>query len=603
MNIVTLDFETYYDDEYSLKRMTTEEYVRDPRFEVLGVGLRGVAFGAPYHYWYTRAEFRSMLDDKRLDFSKDAILAHHAQFDGLILSHHYGIRPAAWLDTLSMARLLLGNHLSVGLDALARHFDLAGKTIDYRAFKGKHWHELNAAEQKMLADGCLHDVELTWALFQRLAKTFPVEEYQVVDFTIRMFTEPRLVGNVDMLAKVWMDEEKRKRDLLDTLGVSPDDLQSADRFANLLRQEGIEPEMKDGKNGPIYAFAKTDDFMKDLTDDDGIAGDLARARLGIRSTIDQSRAERLGWMARRGRLPVYLRYCGAHTTRWSGGDNVNWQNLRRGGALRRAVEAPEGHALIVYDLKSIEFILLNVLAGQWDIVEQFRDGVDIYVIRASEFYGEPVDPSDKPRRGLGKQIELSCGYGAGAGSIQATAKKGTYGPSIILTDAQALRARDVYRSTHPRVVERWGEAGRLIARIASDFDTPTEWGCLTVRGKRVYLPNGAPIIYDTLEYDSEWQAWRYRTRQGWKKIYGAALVAETTQALARVIASQAVLRIIARTGERPAWMTHDDVVFVVKLDKSSEIDAIVQEELQRPPVWLPALPVKVEGGVSERYEK
>lgn len=603
MNIITLDFETFFDDEYSLKKMTTEAYVRDKRFEVHGCGVR---YSDGTQKWIDGHDFPARLPD----LSDYILLAHHAHFDGLILSHHFGIRPAAWLDTLSMARMLLGNHLPASLEALAKHFNLAPKNVPYNLFKGKHWHELSAETQALVADGCLHDVNLTWTIFNRLAAAFPAEEYRIVDMTVRMFTEPVLQGDVELLARVWMDEERRKEGLLARLGVDEDALQSSDRFADLLRGEGIEPERKPGKNGPIYAFAKTDDFMKELAEDDGIPGDLARARLGVRSTIDQTRAERLGWMARRGALPVYLRFCGAHTLRWSGGDSVNWHNLRRGSDLRTAVGAPEGYLLIVYDLKSIEFILLNTLAGQWDIVEKFKAGVDIYVENASAFYGEPVSPEDKPRRGLGKQIELSCGYGAGADSIKATAKKGQYGPPLLLTDEESLRARDVYRNSHPAVDRYWRSGGRIISRIASDFAEPLAWGPLTIRNKRVFLPNGAPIIYDTLEYhtpegeDDPWpEGWRYKTRQGWKKIYGAALVAETTQALARVLLSQALLRIQDRAGLRPAWLTHDDAVFVVPVDKSDELAEIVREELERPPVWLPALPVKVEGGVSERYEK
>lgn len=598
MNIVTLDFETYFDQDYSLSKMTTEEYIRDPRFEVLGMGVRFVNGDKK---WFSDPD--EFLHHFREEPNSNAFLCHHAQFDGLILSHHFGVRPAAWLDTLSMARLVVGNHLSVSLASLADHFDLKAKNVPYNLFKGKHWHEIDEATQRQVADGCLHDVDLTWQIFNLLARDFPVEEYRVVDMTVRMFTEPKLVGDIHTLGAVWMAEEKRKKDLLAELAVTAADLQSADRFAELLRAEGVEPPTKDGKNGPIYAFAKTDDFMKELADEDSTAGDLARARLGVRSTIDQTRAERLGWMARRGALPVYLRYSGAHTTRWSGGDNLNWQNFRRGGGIRKAVRAPDGYKLITFDLSQVEARLLNALAGQWDVVKQFADGIDIYVIRASEFYGRTITRDDKPERGLGKQIELSCGYGAGDESIRATAKKGSYGPPVILPLAEARRAKELYRSTHPKVVDRWKEGGRMLSRIASGFDQPTEWGPLTVLGKRVYLPNGAWLNYDTLEFSTEWDSWRYMTRKGWKKIYGAALVAETTQALARVIASQAMLRLQAM-GYWLAWSTHDDMVIIVESDGKEEYHAdVIHREIEKSPAWLPELPLKVEGGVSERYEK
>ena len=34
MDILTLDFETYYDREYSLRKMPTPNYILDPRFEL-----------------------------------------------------------------------------------------------------------------------------------------------------------------------------------------------------------------------------------------------------------------------------------------------------------------------------------------------------------------------------------------------------------------------------------------------------------------------------------------------------------------------------------------------------------------------------------------
>ncbi len=165
MNIITLDFETYFDDEYTLKKMTTEAYIRDPRFEVHGVGVR---WGNGKPEWIEQNE----LGDQGLKIAleRSAVLCHHAQFDGLILSHHYGIKPAFWLDTLSMARLLIGNHMSVSLGSLAKHYGLAEKNVPYDDFKGKHWNELDPTVQRSLADGCLHDVELTWQIFGKLMR-------------------------------------------------------------------------------------------------------------------------------------------------------------------------------------------------------------------------------------------------------------------------------------------------------------------------------------------------------------------------------------------------------------------------------------------------
>ena len=227
-------------------------------------------------------------------------------FDGLILSHHYGIKPRFIYDTLSMARLQLGNHLSVGLESLARHYGLQGKSVPYEKFRGKRAADIGPVLMRELGDGCLHDVELTWDIFCRLAVNFPPSEYATIDLAVRAFTEPKLLGNTSELGEIWKAEKKRKAEILGDLQLTSEDLNSNDRFADILRGYGIEPESKEGKNGPIFAFAKTDPFMQELLEheDDDIRL-LAEARVENKSNGELARSARLGWMATRG--PVCLR--------------------------------------------------------------------------------------------------------------------------------------------------------------------------------------------------------------------------------------------------------------------------------------------------------
>jgi DNA polymerase len=323
MRIITLDFETRFDQEYSLSKLSTESYCRDSRFQTIGCAIKWQHNIEPR--WYPYRELPHIFANE--DWSDIGVIAHHANFDGLILNHHYKVRPKMLFCTLSMARLLLGNHLSVALASLAKHFNLSPKNVPYSLFIGKGWDDLSADVQQQVADGACHDVALTWDLFNILLKDFPLEELEVVDITMRMFTDPLLRADTGLLAQIWEREAAQKEARIAALGVTSEDLQSADKFTALLEAEGVEIEFKDGKNGPIPAFAKTDDFMRGLLEDDNdrVRG-LAEARLGVKSTLMQTRAETIGWMACRrsgrtdGTLPVYLRYCGSHTTRWSGGD-------------------------------------------------------------------------------------------------------------------------------------------------------------------------------------------------------------------------------------------------------------------------------------------
>lgn len=597
MNILTLDAESYYDSDFTLKKLTIESYVRNPRFEVHGWGIR---WPDGTRQWFTHEEAKKIF--AAIDWSRVTALAHHAHFDGLVLSHVYGVKPKLWLDTLSMARLVLGTAQSLSLESLAEHYGLAPKSVPYNLFKGKHWGELTTSEQEQLAEGCLWDCSLTHSIFLELAKEFPISELLVVDATIRCFTEGCLEGDLEILGKVWTDESRRKGLLLSELGLSERDLQSSATFAELLRAEGVEPAVKPSPRHPertVFAFAKTDDFMRELAEDESRAGDLARARLGVKSTIVQTRAERIGDAATRGPLCIYLAPYAAHTLRWGGGDKSNYHNLPRVGMLRQAIKVPKGYKMAKVDASQIECRLLNTLAGQTDVVEMFRNNEDIYIKRASELYQREITKADKAERGTGKQVELSGGYGCGAATFVATAKKGAYGPPVTLTLEQGLQLRDLYRSTHPAVVNYWGLAGRMLARIGGG--APMWWGPMEIKNKRIYLPNGTWLNFDSLEYDQETANWRYKTRQGWQKIWGSSLVAETTQALARVLTAGVIAR-ARENGLRVVWTTHDDVVVLVKDDQWAQptLDWL-KAEMVRVPDWLPDLPLAVEGELTERY--
>jgi DNA polymerase family A len=622
LNPWVLDVECFFDDEFTLKKLTTEAYCRDPRFEFL---LLGVITPQGEKFWVPGPQIGDWLQS--IDWSKQSVLCHHAQFDLLALNHHFKMKPGVIYDSLSMARLSLGVHLSVGLDNLAKHFGLAGKVVPYNEFRGKRFSDLDRDLLGRLGAGCLHDCALTLDIFHRLRARFPADEYQTIDTTVRMFTEPVLDADIDLLGEIWLEEEARRVGLLATLGTTAKSIGSNDMFICLLEEQGVEIEYKEGKNGPIPAFAKTDHFMEELLEDDNPRVQaLAAARLGIKSTIDQTRAERFGYMATRGRCPVYLRYCGAHTTRWSGGDGVNWQNLRRGGKLRKAIKAPPGCVLVVVDSSQIECRILNEFAGQDDVIERFRTGADPYIGIASQAYGRPITKEDKAERGTGKQLELSCGYGAGAATIQKTARLGVYGPPVQIDINTAERWKHIYRDTHLRVVQLWKEAELALARMLNfvDFD----WGPLQVRceetgtelrpgyelaigRRRISLPGCAELIYDSLEWynptadDPSWlePGWRVKTRRGFPtKMYGAKLVENVVQYMARMVVSQAANRIV-KYNIKIATTCHDELVGVVPLDMGQQAYEIMSTEMCRAPEWMPDLPLGAEGGVSERYEK
>ena len=276
--------------------------------------------------------------------------------------------------------------------------------------------------------------------------------------------------------------------------------------------------------------------------------------------------------------------------------------------------APEGFLLAPVDLSQIECRLLNYLAGQEDVIENFRGHKDPYVGLASQFYGRPITKADAPERGTGKQGELSCGYMCGAPKFQATAKLGIYGPPVYLHLDEAKRFVNLYRDTHPFVTEYWKTAGRMLARIGGG--DPLEWGPMLIKDKRIYGPGGTMLIFDTLEYhypsDEEKEKlpqfnhdgfWRHRTRNGWTGIYSGKLVENVVQWLARIVMSQAMLRIKA-LHYRTVNTTHDELLILIPKDGREQHHLeVCMNEMKRTPDWLPGIPLDCEGSLGERYSK
>ncbi|HEX8838280.1 MAG TPA: hypothetical protein VF748_15160, partial [Candidatus Acidoferrum sp.] len=257
MKIVTVDFETYFDDDYTLKKLTTEEYIRDPRFEALGCAV----YDPPNSNWFLPDQMKELCEawrSQQRNGIKITVLAHHAHFDGLILNEHFDFRPDLWLDTLSMGRVVFDSGLRLGLDDIAQRLDLRPKSVPYDAFKGQHWRDLDVAVQNAVADGALHDCNLTREAagimlsggHPAVPYAFPASELPVIDLTIRMFTEPTLVGDLDSLGEAWVAEQRAVKDLFarlsDVFGqpVTPALLRKDDHFAVLLDELGVEPALK-----------------------------------------------------------------------------------------------------------------------------------------------------------------------------------------------------------------------------------------------------------------------------------------------------------------------------------------------------------------------
>lgn len=304
--VVTVDFETYYDTHYTLKKLSTSEYVRDERFKIQMVGVK---IGTKPTQVLIEAQARKVLG--RINWSTHTLLCHNTMFDGFVLKEHFGIVPSFYYDTLSMARALHSNEIGAGLDEVAKYYGGEGK-LDGLLEQTKGVLEWTPQIFDLIKPYCAQDVDETFRIFQAMHDKFPADELEVIDLTMRMFCDPVLLIDTDRLTAEYQRELNEREQLFmrviepqryDIGGDRHDPallktvlktrseraLQGQERlmliakrllgnnefFADLLRAEGIEPPVKvskawikkapeerndDDKYG--YAFAKDDeDFV------------------------------------------------------------------------------------------------------------------------------------------------------------------------------------------------------------------------------------------------------------------------------------------------------------------------------------------------------
>ena len=407
LNIITLDFETYYDRAFSLSKLTTEEYVRSDMFETIGVAIKENDNEA---IWFsgTHDEISNFL--YKFDWCHSFALAHNAMFDSAILSWRFGIQPMAWLDTLSMARATDGLEAGNSLAKLVDRYSLGKKGTEVLDALGKRRQNFGAGELDAYGKYCVNDVELTYKLFNILAQRFSKTELQLINLTTKMFSEPILQLNTPLLEQHLMQVKARKEKLLDACISDKDTLMSNPKLAELLIGLGVEPPTKispaNGKE--TYAFAKSDEGFKALAEhsDERVQAIIA-ARLGTKSTLEETRTERFINISLRGNMPVPLRYYAAHTGRWGGDDKLNLQNLPRKSLLKDAITAPKGHVLIDADSSQIEARIVAWLSGQTDLIEAFERKEDVYKIMASAIYNKEEKEITSEERFVGKTTILA----------------------------------------------------------------------------------------------------------------------------------------------------------------------------------------------------
>jgi DNA polymerase I-like protein with 3'-5' exonuclease and polymerase domains len=602
MTVLTVDFETYYSQQFSLSKITTEEYVRDSRFEAIGVSVKVDDEPAQ---WFsgTAKQTKAWLD--RFDWANSIAIAHNAMFDMAIMNWRFDIRPKRIVDTLSMLRAIDGPDAGNSLAKAAERYGLGVKGTEVINALGKRRLDFTPEELAAYGDYCINDTDMTYKLAMKLLEGFPKEELQLIDLTMRMFTEPVLALDKAALEAHLEAVKAHKEALMAKMNYDKAELMSNPKLAELLEFHGVVPPRKisptTGKE--TFAFAKSDEEFKALLEHENEQVQaIVAARLGVKSTLEETRTERFIGISERGLLPVPLRYYAAHTGRFGGDDKVNLQNLPRKSPLKKAIKAPSGYVVIDCDSSQIEARTLAWLAGQWDLVEAFDKGEDVYKIMASSIYNELVDEVTDSQRFVGKTTILGAGYGMGPAKFQAQLK--TFGVTMELDECKRIIA--VYRETYPHIPKLWRDTGDALESLVVDNLTSIGEGMKLAVAGGIVLPNLLRLRYPNLRLilnDKNKQEMVYDTKKGKAviptRIYGGKCVENICQALARIIIANQMLMIARRY--KVAMTVHDSVVVVAPQEEANEARAFVEQCMRIRPKWAAALPLNCESKMGASY--
>jgi DNA polymerase len=551
----------------------------DDKFKVHGAGI--TVPGRP-SVWVPAKYLPDVLN--RLDLPNNAMVGHNLHFDGSIMAWKYGILPKLYIDTLALSRALLGQHLARhGLTYVAEFLCGVSKFPGFLT-ETRGVRDLPPDMEQRLAKYCVGvqegnyagDCELTLMILKRLLPYMPYDELLAQDWSIRIFTDPKIFLDEDMLWQYHREVVESKQNILKTVGLdNRDTLMSADKYADALRTLGVEPptkitakgvRLKDQGVQPTlenkgigYACAKTDPEHKDLLEhDDSRVQALVAARLEVKSTIEETRSIKYARAAQYGPWPVHLNASGAKNThRFSGGSGGggNPQNWKRGGTIRDSIYAPEGKVIIVPDLSQIEARITLWLGShmsetnmEMEALAKLLSGEDIYSWFGSHIYGMEITKSTHPyERQVSKSGVLGLGFGMGEERLIAYAR----GQGVNdMTPELALRVKQLYRAMFTGVKAFWKACDKqLLPAMMEGYECvlpnsqhPIIFSAKDIMGSpAIGVPGGLQIKYPDLDRGEH--GWSYRDGNSRVKLFGGKVTENIVQCIAGRILRTIILKI------------------------------------------------------------
>lgn len=371
---IVIDFETYYDKEYSLSKITMEEYIRCDKFECIGVAVK--IGNMPTYFYKGETGIEIIRHIVTTTYPNSPVIAQNSAFDMGILAFRYGIHPNFTVDTMVLAKLSGFDRVAGGtsLAKMSAQLEKMGifnqvKGTEVHNMLGVHASDMTVQQWQAYGDYCKLDVELTYALYTYLLDKVPTSELIMADITTKMYTQPMFEIDVPLLEDYAIKLESQKQEMLSKistdLGFETTEelhkhLRSSKKFVALLERLDVAVPMKysDKQEKMIPAVSKTDtEFLSLLDSDNELVRSLVETKLGTMSSMEQTRTATFLDIASRGLAPVFLRYASAHTLRYGGGEGTNYQNLSKrtkDPVLRRSMRAMDGHIVLASDSGQIE---------------------------------------------------------------------------------------------------------------------------------------------------------------------------------------------------------------------------------------------------------
>ena len=656
---LVIDFETFYDQEYSLSKMSTIEYVCHRLFDFTGMGyqiLSDPVIGDFKPFFAFKPDIHpyinALQDSFGLNFNAATVIFKNAKFDATILKEKFNILPRYIIDIDDLLRHY-DARMSHRMKDVTEMFGLKpkGKTEN---FKGLHYEDMDQKTKNVLRDYGINDVEIESNLFKILLPLLmnPVMEIPLARHTLDLYLRPRIQFDFKLAKNLQGKMQEKIDNIITEVGVSKTALSGNISFMKLLKaalpeNEGVP--MKLGKRGNIPAFAQQDDGCKWLLSHSvKEVRDLMKARQLIKSwplhikriqnMIDQS-------IVLKGLLPVDLKYYGAHTGRFSGAGGINLQNLggrgRTGSGIdplisdmRSLLCAPAMFNFLIVDSAQIEARLLAWIAGQEDLLDGFKKGDDIYSIFATELFGCEVrkpntgdSESDrkklKIRRGFGKDAILGCGYGMGAKKFYQRCRENSDLRPLFDSGEYDFKFIDnligTYRTTYREIICFWKKIEKMfkwvikypheIMRYGSVKIEPTMSGrgCfghdlpligLRKHGNTVHLrlPSGRELTYRHCRIDS-----KNTIQWHWGHLWGGSITENIVQAIARDLLGYWILEF--EKNHLPVVLhSHDEIISLVRENDETALPQAIKLMSQGPD-WAEGLPLGAEGELSKVYKK